>query len=356
MKFVSTFILSLCLSSCIAVAHAQTIDNAGGEPPKKETLQKQFKKHVEDKPRDEFLTLTVENDSLASGADRNYTNGIRISWYDTGDHPPAIASFLDTIIPVFPVNDTTSVYYSVGQNLYTPRELSLTTPDPKDRPYAGFLYGSVGMSNVTNNHQDNVELTVGIVGPYSLGKETQEFVHTLLNAAYPKGWGHQLNTEVGLMASWEHLWPEAYTAEMGDLHFRASPYIGATLGNIYTYANSGLMFQLVPKQYKWQTPPLRVRPAMPGNGYFSVPEGEFSWSLFAGFEGRAVGRNIFLDGNTFEDSPSVGKKPIVGDANIGVAFTYGHAQINYTLNWRAPEFYGQDSADLFGAVSIGYRF
>ncbi len=349
MKFILTLILSLCLSSCVVAAYAQT----GGKP---ETLQKQFKKHAEGKPRDEFLTLTFENDSIASGADRNYTNGIRISWFDTGDRPPAMASFLDHFIPMFSVNDTTSVYYSVGQNLYAPRDLTRSTPNPKDRPYAAFLYGSMGMSNLKDNHQDNVELTIGVIGPWALGKETQQFVHTLLGAQDPKGWNSQLRNEVGLMASWEHLWPEAYAAEFGDLHFRASPYVGATLGNIYTYANSGLIVQLVPKQYKWQTTPLRVRPAMPGNGYFSVPEGEFSWSLFAGVEGRAVGRNIFLDGNTFENSPSVGKKPIVGDANIGAAFTYGRTQVNYTLNWRAPEYYGQDKSDLFGAVSVGYRF
>lgn len=353
MRFVLALILCLSMSSCGAIAYAETADATG---PKPDTLQDKFKNHVANKPRDEFVSLTIENDSLGSGADRNYTNGIRVSWYDTGDKPPALANMLDDFIPMFSVNDTTSVYYSAGQNLYTPREISLSTPNPKDRPYAAFLYGSMGMTNLTDNHQDEVELTVGVIGPWALGRETQQFVHTLLDAQDPKGWNSQLHNEIGLMGSWQRMWPEAYTAEIGDLHFRASPYAGATVGNIYTYADTGLIFQLVPKAYKWQSTPLRVRPAMPGNGYFSVPEGEFSWSLFAGVEGRAVGRNIFLDGNTFEDSPSVGKKPIVGDANLGAAFTYGRTQISYTLNWRAPEYYGQDDADLFGAVNIGYRF
>jgi hypothetical protein len=78
--------------------------------------------------------------------------------------------------------------------------------------------------------------------------------------------------------------------------------------------------------------------------------------LFAGIEGRAMARNIFLDGNTFTDSPSVDKKTLVYDANVGVSLTYGKTQISYTLNWRSREFFAQDKSSLFGAISIGYKF
>jgi len=320
------------------------------------TLEQQFSKKVQEKPREQFLTLTAENDLFGSGADRNYTSGVRLGWFDTGAATPAVARVIDPFIPMFSVNNTTSVHYSLGQNLYAPRNLLTSTPDPKDRPYAAFLYGSMGLRSLTDNRLDDIELTVGVIGPSALGKQTQKFVHNITDSDNPKGWDSQLKNEPALMVSWQRLWPETYTAQISGLHFRASPYGGATVGNVYTYANTGLMFQLVPKAFKWQGMPLRVRPAMPGSGYFSVPEGEFSWSVFAGLEGRAVARNIFLDGNTFRDSPSVDKKPLVGDANMGVAFTYGRTQLAYTLNYRSEEFHGQDGADLFGAVSLGYRF
>ena len=321
-----------------------------------ETFEQKVRRELENKPREQFLTVTMENDLFGAGTDRNYTNGVRLGWLDTSATPPKVAGFVDKYVPFFSVNDTTSVYYSAGQNLYTPRNILAKTPDPDDRPYAAFLYGSVGMATAVENHLDSIELTAGVVGPMALGKGTQQFVHDLIGSDDPSGWDHQLENEVGLMISTQRLWPEAYTAEIGDLHFRTSPYIGSTLGNIYTYANTGLIFQLVPKEYQWQSLPPRVRPAMPGSGYFSVPEDTFSWSVFAGLEGRAVARNIFLDGNTFRDSPSVDKKYFVGDANIGVAFTYGRTQLSYTLNWRSEEFQGQDKPDIFGAVSLGYRF
>lgn len=293
---------------------------------------------------------------FGSGADRNYTSGVRLGWFDTASVPPQAGRVIDSILPMFDANETTSVHYSLGQNLYAPRNLLIGVPDPKDRPYAAFLYGSMGLTGLSGNHLDNVELTLGVVGPPALGEQTQKFVHSITDSDNPQGWDYQLKTEPGVMVSWQRLWPEAHTARLGNLHFRASPYGGATLGNIYTYASTGVLFQLVPKEHKWQGLPLRVRPAMPGSGYFSVPDGEFSWSLFAGLEGRAVARNIFLDGNSFRNSPSVDKKPLVGDANVGLSFTYGRTQLSYTLNWRSEEFHGQDGADLFGAVSLGYRF
>ncbi|MDX1974557.1 MAG: lipid A deacylase LpxR family protein [Rickettsiales bacterium] len=339
-KWVPVFLVSALMTTA---AHAESFE---------QEATREFNK----KPREQFLTLTVENDMFGGGSDRNYTSGVRLSWLDTATNPPKLSKYVDEFLPMFSVNDTTAVYYAVGHNLYTPRNIQTTTPDSRDRPYAAFLYGSLGMSTIVDNHQDRVELTAGVIGPAAMGKGIQEFVHGVVDSDDPAGWSHQLENEPGLMVSTQRLWPELYKAEIGNLHFRTSPYVGGTLGNIYTYSNTGVIFQLVPSKYKWQSLPPRVRPAMPGSGYFSVPENEFSWSVFAGIEGRAVARNIFLDGNSFENSPSVDKKYAVGDANIGLALTFGRTQMTYTLNWRSEEFHGQDRPDLFGAIGLGYRF
>lgn len=78
--------------------------------------------------------------------------------------------------------------------------------------------------------------------------------------------------------------------------------------------------------------------------------------MFAGLDGRAVARNIFLDGNTFSDSHSVDKKPLVGDATAGVAFTLGDYRLSYSLNARSKEFDGQDGRSVFGAMTLSTRF
>ncbi len=304
----------------------------------------------------QFLTFTIENDFFGGGTDQQYTNGFRFTYFDMGGEPSFIGKIMDEAVPHFEIDETTAAYYSFGQNLYTPDVITTRIPDPNDRPYASFLYGSAGLSNVSGNHIDDLELTLGIVGPLALGEEVQESVHHLFDLDDPAGWDYQLENEPAVILSWQRKWPEVVFSDLDILHFRASPHVGVSLGNVYTYAATGLTIQLTPKQYKWQSQPLRVRPALPGSGFFAVPESKFAWSLFAGVEGRAIGRNIFLDGNTFRDSPSVDKNYFVADANTGISMTYGKTQISYTLNWRSKEFHDQNEASVFGVVSIGRRF
>ncbi len=320
-------------------------------PPLEERIPDEIKK--EDAT---FFTITSENDNYGDGSDQDYTNGIRFSFYEYSAPPPDFAYALADILPTFKVNDTTSVYYSFGQNLYTPKDISNPNLQPNDRPYAAFLYGSAGLTSISGNHQDDIEVTLGVVGPMALGEETQTFVHDSLNVQEPEGWDNQLDNEPGLILSWERSWPEAASTEIGPLTFRVAPHTGVTLGNIYTYGAAGGTFEILPTAYKWQAPPMRVRPAIPGNGYFSVPKNVWAWSFFGGVEGRAMARNIFLDGNTFSDSHSVDKKIMVADANVGVSLAYGDTRFSYTLNWRSKEFDGQDGNTLFGAISVGFRF
>lgn len=306
---------------------------------------------------DQFITLNFENDSIGEGTDQNYTSGVRLSWFDAGVPLPAFADELADYVPTFDINETTSVSYAIGHNLYTPENIAATMPDPEDRPYAAFLYGTAGLSTITDNHIDDLEVTLGVVGPWAQGEEIQRFVHDLIPSAKdPKGWDAQLENEPVIGLSWQRRFPEAYAKSWRDLHVRVMPHAGLTLGNVYTYAAVGGSVQLTPKEFRWQSQPLRVKPAIPGSGFFAVPKNRWAWSLFTGLEGRAIARNLFLDGNTFRDSPSVDKKHLVLDANAGASLTYGSIQISYTLNYRTEEFHGQDGESLFGALSVGYRF
>jgi lipid A 3-O-deacylase len=341
-KYVFTLLLT---TLCAATASAQN----------KPTLQERIPQRLIDRD-DSFLTFTIENDLFGSGKDENYTNGARITYYDASKNYQGVKSALGQWLPFFNANETTGIHYSLGQNLYTPEIITTKTPDPEDRPYAGFLYGSIGASTITNNHLDELELTLGVVGPWALGEEVQKAVHDAINADDPSGWDAQLKNEPAIIIAAQRLWPEAISADLDPLYMRVAPHIGTSLGNVYTHANAGVTLQLTPKKYRWQSQPLRVRPAIPGSGYFAIPEGRLAWSAFAGLEGRAVARNIFLDGNSFQDSSSVDKKHLVADINGGFTLSYGRIQTSYTLNWRSNEFDNQSDNSLFGAISLGYRF
>lgn len=306
---------------------------------------------------DKIITVSHENDLLAGSGDQYYTSGVRFSILDLNAEVPKAIYQIADFIPLNDLNKETAISYSFGQNLYTPSDIEVAEHQPGDRPWAAFLYGSAGLTTIEDDHIDEVELTLGVVGPAALGEQTHKFIHEhISDSPTPKGWSHQLKNEPGVILSAQRRWPKMWEGEVDGLSISAGPYAGATAGNIYTYGNGGLTLQISPKGSEWQGAPVRVRPAMPGSGYFTLPEDGPDWSVFAGIEGRAMARNIFLDGNTFTDSHSVDKKYAVGDANIGVATTIGRARLSYSLNWRSKEFEGQEEDTVFGVVNLGVRY
>lgn len=320
------------------------------------TLEQNATRQIIRTPKKKFVTFSLENDSIGSGNDSDYTNGTRITYFDAQASVPELVHGIAGKIPTFEINQTTSVFYTLGQNLYTPSDITIRDAVPDERPWAAWLYLSAGLITVTDNHVDEVELTAGVIGPAAGGEPVQRVVHEILGVSTPKGWGNQLYNEPGLMVSWNRRWPGALETHAGPFYAAVEPNAGVTLGNVYTYGSIGTTFILGPYDQGMQDSPPRVRPAMPGTGFFATPEDEFSWYLFAGMEARAVARNIFLDGNTFRDSASVDKKPFVGDLNAGVALTWDDIRLSYSMTYRTSEFDGQDEETLFGGVSIGYRY
>lgn len=307
----------------------------------------------------QYFSINVENDSFGGGRDENYTSGVRFSYHNARLSIPDWAKSVGELYPGFRINDTTAITYSFGQNLYTPKNITLSTADPNDRPYAGWLYASAALSTITDNHQDQFEIALGAVGPASLGKATQNFVHNHIftDSADPQGWNSQLKNEPGLMLSWGREYPDLLSSHWDErIAFSLAPSFGVTLGNVYTLAQVGLGFRLSPYEDRFADLPTRVRPSIPGNGYFQKPEDKWSWGFFGGVTGYAVGRNIFLDGNTWQDSPSVDKKPLVYDTFIGIDTTYSNTRLSYTLNKRSKEFDGQDNESVFGSIALTRRF
>jgi lipid A 3-O-deacylase len=67
-------------------------------------------------------------------------------------------------------------------------------------------------------------------------------------------------------------------------------------------------------------------------------------------------QNIFLDGNTFKESHSVNKKPVVGDVQAGAVIQYDRLRVSYTQIFRSKEFDDQDQPHNSGSLSVSYQF
>ena len=331
-------------------------DGDAADLPQK-TVEQTIPSRVLNEPKRNIVTVVMENDSIGGGTDRNYTSGASINYTDVNAQFPRIAHDIDKLVPTFEINQTSSIHYSLGQTIFTPKDTSQTTANLNDRPWAAFLYGTMGMITLTDNHTDEVEATLGIVGPAALGEQSQKFIHKhITDSPIPKGWSNQLKNEPGVMLAWQRSWPMFWQKQTGDYFWSVKPYVGATLGNIRTYANTGFTVRLSPSDSKWQDTPIRIRPAMPGSGIYEIPRKKWSWSLFTGLETRAVARDIFLDGNTFAKSHSIDKNSLVADATAGASLTYNNTRISYTVVYRTKEFKTQDNPEIFGALSVGVRF
>jgi hypothetical protein len=299
------------------------------------------------------FSLVLENDYFA-GHDDGYTNGFRASYLSPESDIPYWIEKAAYQLPFFAEEGHKRYSFALGQSIFAPDNLRIPTLITNDRPYAGFLYGTVGMLTDTGYRLDNLQLTIGMVGPSSLAAQTQKTVHSAVDTVDPKGWDNQLKDEPGFILSYERKWRGIYQINPFGWAIDATPHLGASVGNIHTYASTGTTFRIgydLPGDYG---PPL-IRPNLPGSDFF-VPTKTLGWYLFAGIEARAVARNIFLDGNTFRESHSVDKKHFVGGLQAGIALTYKNTRIAYTHILRTREFEGQNNADEFGAVTASYRF
>ena len=307
------------------------------------------------------VSVQFENDYFGGGTDRHFTHGTRlecltrpIKWITNGANK----------LPWFSTDEAAGnardglkgrASVSLGQNIYTPQDTYTTKVIPDDRPYAGWLYMGFGLvANQGSSRYDKVQLEVGIVGPSSMAEQVQTFWHSLFGLHIPEGWDNQLKNEPGLNLYYEQARRFYSHHDIFGLELDLVPNFGGCIGNVFTYGAAGATVRLGPDLKEDFGPP-PIRPSLPGGVYFRSEKG-INWYLFAGLEGRVVIRNIFLDGNSFRESPSVDKKPFVSDLQAGLTFQWNRLRLSYTQIFRTKEFNGQDSADVFGSLSISYQF
>ncbi len=301
-----------------------------------------------------IFNIQLENDLFINGTDQHYTHGGRIAWLSAQDDVPQLLREWASVVPVFAAQGKLRVSYSLGQNIFTPADITRREPQPEDRPWAGWLYGGIGLVSDTGTRLDNLEINLGVVGPWALAAQTQRTVHKIVDSQQPKGWDNQLENEPGFVLFYERQWRSIVDFEALGLGVDATPHAGVALGNVYTYGAGGLTFRVgrnLPNDYG----PPRIRPSLPGSSFFLGGEG-YSWYLFAGVEGRAVARDIFLDGNTWQESANVNKKNMVGDAQAGAAFIFDDVRLAFTYIYRTRQYEGQEHPDRFGSVSLSVRF
>lgn len=299
------------------------------------------------------LNLSFENDTFI-GTDRCYTGGFKLGWMSKDLKNYRQKPLLKWLPFVKDQEFQHAFYISIGQAAYTPDDI--TQPDliKDDRPYAGILYLELGIHSIGPRWMETWELSLGIIGPHSYAEQSQKFIHKVFNGDTPQGWNHQLKDELALELIYERKWKWIQTESVKGWGFELIPHIGTGFGNVFIYASTGTQLR-----FGWNLPddfgPSIIRPGGERN-FTPRRRGRFGIYLFAGVDGKAIARNIFLDGNTIRGSHRVDKRPFALDLMVGLGMRTGYFSINYAIVFWTKRFKTETKEHVFGAANISCTF
>ncbi|WP_223620716.1 lipid A deacylase LpxR family protein [Lysobacter sp. ESA13C] len=313
------------------------------------------------------VNLRLDND-LFGGQDQGYSNGIQLTLVspnlaDYTDDPciPRLARWVNRRLDALQPEgfEQRNMIATFAQGIFTPTDYMRRDLIEDDRPYAAALLVGLGYNARNGDYLQTTQLQFGLVGPSALGKQVQNEVHKMLGDETFRGWDHQLHDEPVFRIVHERM--HRYSA--GDAHngrwgWDAIGHYGGSFGNLATYANAGgeLRFGLRLPDDFGSTP---LRPAGENTAptqHYNTGNRRFGAHLFMTFDARWVLRDITLDGNTFRDSHSVDKRPLVADVGYGLAAMRGRWKFALARYHRTREFEGQRQTPVFGSFTVSRAF
>ncbi|MGE5526613.1 MAG: lipid A deacylase LpxR family protein [Rhodospirillaceae bacterium] len=280
--------------------------------------------------------LYIEND-MWSGTDRYYTNGIKFGFgTDSGTLADLLNAPSESVLrQVTNGEGCVQLGLFFGQNMYTPRRITVARSQPADRPWAAWLYVGGVAQRVQERKLQTVEIDLGMVGPAALGRQVQTEWHKLIGVDRPEGWANQIPNQPGVLIAYVE------KLKFGSRHFEIVPHFGGSLGNVMTLARAGGIVRFGRNMTGFG--PDTIEPGGAMLQATRVQSGEsgksgVEWYAFAGLDVRAVAYNIFLDGPWFRDSPSVERRPLVHDWTVGVSARVSTVRVSVTRVQRSEEF------------------
>lgn len=300
-------------------------------------------------------TFQAENDAVSTQSgtsDRYYTSGLRIGYTSPTLAPTNLFARAGQFIWG---NGVERVSFDISQSLFTPANTQISPPNPYDRPYAGYLRGTLSLLHDTDTSRSVIAFSGGVVGPSALGYIVQNGFHNIIGDTPNKGWPFQLQDEPTIELLAERIWRVPLARPYG-LEVDTLPALTVGVGTVRDYVEPGVIFR-VGQGLDSDFGVARIHPGMSGADAYT-PTRPLVWYVFGGVDGQAVARDEFLDGSTFRsNSPHVSKIPYVGELEAGVGLIIHGVRVSYVQTWQTQEFHGQKSGLFnFGSVALSAHF
>ncbi len=299
----------------------------------------------------------AENDIGFS--DRYYTNGLKLTYLSPyGDWLINKLQFKFLKMLNSDKSAQATQTLSLGQDMYVSYEINDVHPPLTDRPYAGWLYVTDGAHLATKNTLDSFAITIGVVGEISGAEYTQKRYHEFIDVDRPMGWDSQLENEPAFTISLNHS-ERIFEYSLSDT-FRTD-FICSAGTNLGTVMTEGVVKGLW--RFGFNMPysfdAARIDFASSQQVEYAVTNRpDWHAYIYAGFVCKAVGYNMFLDGNVFRNyDRSVDKEWLLGELNFGANLRYKNFYAAYSFCIRSKEYKTQrEDIHYFSALMIGGTF
>ena len=306
------------------------------------------------------FSISEENDTVMQ-TDRYYSQGFKLSYLHTDNRLPNWVRTMSDAIPTFGYTvKATRIGTELGQDIYTPSNISTNGLLVNDRPYAGWLYTGIilqrkGLSEGGRPVLESFQMDLGIIGRDSLADRTQSWAHDGSQSVFDN-WAHQLKDEPGLALKYQRsmLFTPGSIDERRYLDF--IPQAGFSLGNVETSLRAGGLVRVgfnLPDDFGPQT--IHSLTTLEGGRSAGPHGGVYGLYAFLSAEGRAVAYNAFLDGNLWQNSHHVTKEPLVGEFTGGLVFVLPYFELQTYGVYRTHEFTLQDKRGAYGGLALKFK-
>ena len=305
------------------------------------------------------MQVDWENDAFQirpkSISDRYYSNGIRIAHLNNYWQKWPTNYALLKLAP----KDSRTYYplysFTIGQEIYTPKDTRTVGRPlyPNDRPYAGYLYASWGLTTTdpTGARRLTSSLTLGMIGPASGAAEVQEELHRFLGQFVPVGWGEQIKNDPVIS------YHVRYDVRAIPRFSSAVDIIGdidATFGSLTNAAGMGGTVRLGLFNDCFQNP-TGLYSGAGGTATRKVQCYAFIRVGFRGVLDNGLMQGGWLNGSkNYYALPAVELQHFYGQTDVGGVIAGKNVQFTFTQHVRTAEFVNA-LADQWGHFSLLFR-
>ena len=191
---------------------------------------------AQEQQQTEFLSFISQNDLYqpALKSDKDFTNGLAIEYGGN-----ALKNWGGSWLGIELDHSQQEYALALAQEMFTPENVLMSEVDSTDRPYSGLLYLQLkaNSNRLRAGRRLSSRLSIGLQGPGALAKETQSWIHELIDNDIPQGWDNQIGH--GLLLDYELRYQQLITPTL--TYLESSLEATGHLGTMRNFLRLGVL-------------------------------------------------------------------------------------------------------------------